>query len=110
MQCCISYVQLSQAGLALLASCFYSIVSWHAVSVADLGFCKGGSEYKERAQSARDFLATPTFTLVTTTRDQKWRVLSSLLGSSLVNQTTPFPSTGCIASPARGREWSGTRD
>ena len=23
---------------------------------------------------------------------------------SLVNQTTPFPSTGCIASPARGRE------
>ena len=24
--------------------------------------------------------------------------------SSLVDQTTPFPSTGCIASPARGRE------
>ena len=24
--------------------------------------------------------------------------------SSLVDQTAPFPSTGCIASPARGRE------
>ena len=24
--------------------------------------------------------------------------------SSLVNQTAPFPSAGCIASPARGRE------
>ena len=26
------------------------------------------------------------------------------LDRSLVYQTTPFPSTGCIASPARGRE------
>ena len=37
-------------------------------------------------------------------------LLPLLLATSLVNQTTPFPSTGCIASPARGREWSGIRD
>ena len=30
------------------------------------------------------------------------------LQASLVNQTTPFPSAGCIASPARGREGLGT--
>ena len=41
------------------------------VAVAD------GSEHK----GARDFLATPIFTLATPTRDRKWRVLSSLLGS-----------------------------
>ena len=33
-----------------------------------------------------------------------------MVDASLVNQTAPFPSTGCIASPARGRERSGSRD
>ena len=38
--------------------------------------------------------------------DEKRLLIAHIQDSkaSLVDQTAPFPSTGCIASPARGRE------